>query len=108
MKVKLEHQKTSLRLSKEEFHQLRNENILQEEIIFPCDRILKIVVELRYDQFFNFSGDEIRFGLPNQIIENYKPSKSGLPFIFQCGNGKVQTVIFEVNIKKTPLTSASN
>jgi hypothetical protein len=103
LKVKLEPQKTSLRLNKEEFQTLRQKNQLQEELLFPGGKRLNITVLLESIQFFSFEGDEMRFGLPNHIIQIYKPSKVGLSLKFQRGKDEFHTVIFEVDIKKPPL-----
>ncbi|MDC1428430.1 hypothetical protein N8199_00875 [Emcibacteraceae bacterium] len=105
MKVKLETKKTSLRLSKDEFQTLCQKNRLQEKIYFPGEKCLKISVELEAVQFFKFEDNQIQFGLPKHLIQIYKPNKAGLSLQFQCDKGRIHTVIFEVDIKKPPLSS---
>ena len=103
MKIKFESQKTSLRLSKDEFSTLRNYSSIKEETILPDGKTLQFLVELDNDQYFHFNDDKFHFVLPNHLIHAYTPRKEGLCFKFQCGDGTSHTVVFEIDIKKPPL-----
>lgn len=103
MKVKLEPQKTSLRLSKDEFQQLLKCRTLSEKTIFPDGNEIGLIVELGNDQHFSFEENLIRCILPNQLIQAYKPNKVGLSFEFHGANGIRHKLIFEIDIKKPPL-----
>ncbi|HPF46135.1 MAG: hypothetical protein KDF58_04500 [Alphaproteobacteria bacterium] len=103
MKLKLEPQKTSLRLSKEEFEKLLVENHLFQESVFPGGKTMKLNVELDTTQFLSFQDDEISIGLPNRLLLSYRPDKRGLSFKFQCGNNLGHELVFEVDIKRPPL-----
>jgi len=106
LKVKLEPQKTSLRLSKDEFQTLKNQYSLSEQTIFPDGKTLNFHLALDVEQHFSFDGSDMRFILPNQLIFAYKPAKSGLSFKYQCGNGISHMLVLEVDIKKPPLGTA--
>lgn len=103
MKVRLEQQRTSLRLSKDEFQNLLNFETLSERTVFPDGHEIGFVVELGKNQHFSFENNLLRFILPNQLIQIYKPNKVGLSFEFQDGDSISHELIFEVDIKKAPL-----
>lgn len=103
MKIKLEAQKTSLRLSKNEFQILLNTHSLSEKTTFPGGNSIEFTVKLDNEQHFSYKEGEMLFLLPNQLLHAYKPSKSGLSFKFQVDNIQKHELVFEVDIKKSPL-----
>lgn len=108
MKVRLEAQKTTLRLNKEEFEALKNQAILSETTLFPGGQSIEFNARLGEEKVLQFSDNKMTFILPNQSIQCYTPSKVGLSFIFQVGSAENHEVIFEVDIKKPPLGSKSS
>lgn len=103
MKIKLESQKTSLRLSRDEFQLLLDRGTLSECTIFPGGRKLDFQVDLEMEPYLNFDGDKVHIVLPNQFVRTYNPSKSGLSFHFFVNKDKKHHLVFEVDIKKQPL-----
>jgi len=103
MKIKLEPQKTSLRLSKSEFQGLLKLGTLSENTIFPNGNEIGFMVTLGNNQHFSFEDNQLQLVLPNQLIQSYKPNKVGLSFEFQCDNSSLHKLVFEVDIKKAPL-----
>ncbi|MBT5073066.1 MAG: hypothetical protein HOJ34_01760 [Kordiimonadaceae bacterium] len=105
MKVKLEAQKTSIRLSKDEFQKLLNTGLLDEQTTFPGGNSLTFKIELDIEQNFSFKDNEMLFVLPDQLLHAYKPSKSGLSLKFHVDSNQKHELVFEVDIKKPPLSS---
>lgn len=107
MKIKLEAQKTSLRLSKDEFQSLLNKGSLSERTVFPGGNSITFKVELENEQNFSYKEGEMLFLLPNQLLHAYKPGKAGLSFKFQVDSSQKHELVFEVDIKKPPLGRAN-
>ncbi len=105
MKIRLEPQKTSLRISKIEFEQLLQDQSLHSSTTFPNGETLAMDVVLAENKKLTFSPGSLTFELPNREIINHKPSKKGLTFYFQLDNKQVHELLFEVDIKKKPLGS---
>lgn len=105
MKVRFEPQKTTLRLSKDELSHLLNQNELLESTTFPGGGSLNFHLSLDDAQSFNFDDDCFTFTLPDKLIRNYRPSKSGIIFEFQLDSKNIHQLLFEVDIKKKPLNS---
>ena len=102
MKIRLEHNKTSLRISKTEFEQLLKDKNLSSVTSFPNGKDMTFLVSLTNEQKLSFAGNSISIELPNHKISNYSPEKIGLSFYFQLDNNNHE-LLFEVDIKKKPL-----
>lgn len=107
MKVKLEAQKTTIRLSKDEFQSLLDIGSLSEQTTFPGGKSLSFKIELDMEQYLSFKDNEMLFVLPNQLLHAYKPNKSGLAFKFHVDSNQTHQLVFEVDIKKPPLGAAA-
>lgn len=103
MKLRLEPQKTTLRLSKDEFQTLLEIGELSESTLFPCDNALYLHVKLDEAQSFKLENNRFLISLPNHQLKNYHPAKTGLSFKFQIDSQMDHKLIFEVDIKKKPL-----
>ncbi len=105
MKIRLEPQRTSLRISKSEFERLLTEQKLTSETHFPNGETLAINVLLGDDQSLIYSTGNIAIELPTREIRDHTPSKQGLSFCFQMEDCGAHELVFEVDIKKKPLGS---
>ena len=105
MKIKLESQKTIVRVNKEELRTLLDCGELVENTIFPDGRRLDFQVKLELEPYLNFDGDKIFIALPRQLIRTHKPSKKGISFRFLINKDDKHHLLFEVDIKKPPLSA---
>ena len=103
MKIRLEHQKTSLRLSKDEFSQLLLGNELHDRTIFPDGTIFMFKTSLSDKPGLTFLNQCLSIELPTRDLKDHKPDKRGLSFYFQLDNDKEHELLLEVDIKKKPL-----
>ena len=105
MKIKLEPEKTTLRISKNELKVLLLDQKLFDSIILPGGKQVKINVSVGDTELYLFNENQFLIELPKHLIDDYKPSKTGLSFYFQIDNQKIHQLIFEVDIRKRPLKS---
>ncbi len=105
MKIRLEPQKTYIRLSKPEYQELLKTGFLAGETIFSQGAKLKFCLELKDQQNLHFSDHTLHFALPNQQIQQHTPKKTGLSFYFQIDSNLNHELIFEVDIRKPRLSS---
>lgn len=105
MKIRLEPEKTSLRISKTEFKSLLSEDSLSCKTTFPNGKTMAINVSLADEEALSYQCDTITVALPNQRIRGYTPGKMGLSFYFEIDNTGTHELLFEVDIKKKPLGS---
>lgn len=103
MKIRLEPEKTTLRISNAEFTVLLNEGTLSNMSALPGGENIEYRLSLKSQQFFHYGNNLFQIELPKQIIQSYKPNKIGLSFYFQLDNQEQHHFIFEVDIKKKPL-----
>ncbi len=103
MKIRLEPNKTTLRLSKIEFSELLKCRFLSDSYELPGDQAIDIYLKLEETDNFIYENNSFRISLPNRLIDDYKPCKNGLTFYFQLDNKKKIQVLFEVDIKKKPI-----
>lgn len=103
MKIRLEQNKTSLRISKPELELLIKEKNLSNTTTFPNGNDMTFLVSLANEQRLSFEGKHIIIELPNHIISSYSPEKIGLSFYFQLDSNNSHELLFEVDIKKKPL-----
>ncbi len=68
---------------------------------------MNFTLRLGDEQSFDFVENDIQFVLKRRKIENHKPSKIGLIFDFPTVNDMTHRVVFEVDIKKSPLGGKS-
>ena len=80
---------------------------MSEQTLFPGGNHLNFTLRLGDEQSFDFVDNDIQFNLKNRKIENHKPSKIGLIFDFPMVNDTTHRVVFEVDIKKSPLGKIS-
>lgn len=106
MKIRLEPNKTSIRLSKSEFEQLVNIGKLGCSTTFPNGETLSISVTLSTEKGLAYNGNHIDIELPTHQIKGHKPNKAGISFYFQLDNENEHLLIFEVDIKKPRLGSS--
>ncbi len=105
MKLRLEVGKTTIRLNKDELQKLISSSQLSQDSVFPDGNKFSLQVKLGKEQNISFTQSKLAILLPAQNVINHKPDKSGLSFDFgESGNNHHQ-VLFEVDIKKTPLGS---
>ena len=105
MKIRLESQKTSLRISKSEFEKLLADGKLETVTLFPNGEKLALSVTLSAKEELNYRPGSISIALPNRDIQDHKPSKTGLSYYFQLDNMTDHELLFEVDIKRKPLGS---
>jgi hypothetical protein len=103
MKIRFEPQKTTLRLSKDEFNTLLENNEISESTTFPDESSLEFCLKIEEEQDFQFKEGHFLITLSAKSIREYKPAKVGITFMFQLGNKSVHKIILEVDIKKKPL-----
>ena len=105
MKIRLEPDKTTLRISKDELNTLLLDQKLFDSINLPGGKQLNINVSINEDELYLFDKNQFLIELPKHLIDDYEPSKTGLSFYFQIDNQKHHQLIFEVDIRKKPLKS---
>ncbi|MCC3862058.1 DUF7009 family protein [Pseudemcibacter aquimaris] len=103
MKLRIEPKKTTLRLSKAEFQSFLDTGELSQITHFPGGGNISISAQLDHDPSFMVKDNRFQIKLPNHLLREYKPSKSGISFEFQLDNGESHELVFEVDIKKKPL-----
>ncbi len=106
MKLRLETNKTSIRLSKSEFEQLLNIGNLLCSTEFPNGETLSINVTLGQEKGLVYNHNHLDIELPIHQIKEHKPNKAGISFYFQLDNEANHQLIFEVDIKKPRLESS--
>lgn len=102
MKIRLEPNKTTLRLSKIEFSELLKCRILSDSYQLPDNQSIDIHLRLEETENFIYQNNSFYINLPIRLIDNYKPNKTGLAFYFQLDNKMKIQFLFEVDIKKKP------
>jgi len=79
-----------------------------ENSTFPNGNTIQLSLSIGKEKHLSYEHDEIRIILPNQLIQDYKPSKIGISLIFHMDSNNSHEIIFEVDIKKAPLSSRSS
>ncbi len=106
MKLRLEPNKTCLRLSKSEFEQFLSVGQLGCCTTFPNGETLSISVTLGSEEGLTYNSNHLDIELPSVQITEHKPNKTGLSFYFRLDNDNNHQLIFEVDIKKPRLRSS--
>ena len=103
MKVRLEPQKTTLRINKAEFSELIKVGMLFDSFALPGGENVELYVSLNDQKQYYYEKNQFHLKLPEKKILAYIPSKIGLSFYFQLDNKDQHHLLFEVDIKKKPL-----
>lgn len=107
MKIKFSHLTTVIRVGKDEFNILQDRGYLYEDTSFPGGKILKFELSLNQNAAICLNDNKLEISLPSLDIHNHRPSKIGLSYQIPMENENIHHVIFEVDIKKSPLGSKS-
>ena len=103
MKIRLEPQKTTLRISKAEFSELIKVGMLSDSFALPGGQNIELYVSLNDQPQYHYEKNQFNLKLPEKNILAYKPNKIGLSIYFQLDNKDHHHLLYEVDIKKKPL-----
>lgn len=106
MKIRIEVDKTTVRLNKIEFQDLLNNHELSQESVYPDGNKLRVELNLATDQELTFNDNALKIVLPIKEVAEHTPNKVGLTFNFQKNNEIKHCLLFEVDIKRPPLNKA--